>query len=72
MTRAEHLEWAKARAREHLDAGDWADAWASLVSDLGKHEETRGHPAIVLGMTMLASGLNATVAEMREFIEDVR
>lgn len=41
MTRAEHLAWAKARALEYLDRGDAANALASMISDLGKHDETR-------------------------------
>jgi len=41
MTRAAHLAWAKARALEYVEAGKCADAVASLLSDLGKHEETR-------------------------------
>ena len=41
MTRTEHLEWAKARALECAEAGEYGDAIASLLSDLGKHEETR-------------------------------
>jgi hypothetical protein len=40
-----------------------------MVSDLGKHEETKGHPAIELGMGLLFTGNLATSAEMRRFIE---
>jgi hypothetical protein len=69
MTRAEHVEWAKQRAREYLDAGDWRNAWASFASDMGKHEETADHPALLLGMQLLMAGHNRTVAGMREFIE---
>jgi hypothetical protein len=42
MTRDEHLAWAKARAAEHLNAGEAAAAAASLVSDINKHDELRG------------------------------
>jgi hypothetical protein len=69
MTRDEPMEWAKARAREYLDAGDRLNAWGSLVSDLGKHEETQGHPGVELGMGLLLLGDLATVEAMRRFIE---
>jgi hypothetical protein len=39
MTRAEHLAWAKQRALEYLDRGEWNNAVNSMLSDLGKHEE---------------------------------
>ena len=39
MTRDEHLEWCKERAREYLDAGDLSNAVASMGSDLKKHPE---------------------------------
>ena len=42
MTREEHLEWAKARALAYMDRGDPADALASILSDLSKHDETAG------------------------------
>lgn len=47
MTRSEHIAWCKARALEHLP-DDPADAVASMLSDLDKHEETENDP---LGMT---------------------
>jgi hypothetical protein len=37
LTRAEHLQWAKARALEYVEAGDLANACASMLSDLSKH-----------------------------------
>jgi len=40
MTRAEHLAWAKQRALEYLDKGEASNAVNSMLSDLGKHEET--------------------------------
>jgi len=39
MNRAEHLQWAKNRAMEYVNAGDYSQAVASMLSDLGKHEE---------------------------------
>lgn len=41
MTRAEHLALAKTRALDYVEAGDLAGAVASMISDLGKHEELR-------------------------------
>ena len=68
MTRAEHLQWAKDRAIEYVDAGDVINAFASLASDLGKHAETAGHAAIGLGVMLMATGGLSTPVEMREFI----
>lgn len=41
-TRAEHVAWCKARALQYVDEGDLNNAFASLISDLGKHSETAG------------------------------
>jgi hypothetical protein len=71
MTRAEHLAWAKGRALEYADAGDTANAFASLASDLNKHPETTGHAAVELGGMLLFAGHLSTPAKMREFIEGV-
>jgi hypothetical protein len=68
-TREEHLLWCKKRALEYVDAGDVKNAWQSMVSDLGMHDETKGHIAIGLGtMLMMAQKFN-TPDEMRKFIE---
>lgn len=69
MTRAEHLEWAKKRAREYLDAGDSQQAFSSMTSDLTKHDELRNHPAIMLGAQMFFAGHLSTLPSMRKFIE---
>jgi hypothetical protein len=69
IDRADHLEWCKQRAREYLDRGDWAAAWASFASDMSKHPGTENHSAIGLGMMLLMGGANANVTEMRKFIE---
>jgi len=73
MNRKEHLEWAKERAIGELeyspgDAGI-TNAWASIVSDLGKHEETQDHPAIMLGTSLLMTNNLNTQDKMRDFIE---
>ena len=69
MTRAEHLQWCKDRALEILDSGDITQAYASMASDLGKHEGTSEHAAIELGAMLMFSGNLNTDREMREFIE---
>jgi len=69
-TRAEHIEWCKKRALEYCKPGQWHslhEAFSSMVSDLSKHDETKGHIGIMLGMqTMLVGGLNSP-AQMKDF-----
>jgi hypothetical protein len=69
MTRAEHLQWCKQRALEYVAQGDLTNAYASMASDLNKHSETRGHPAIELGMSLTLIGDLNTPQKMRDFIE---
>jgi len=69
MTRDEHLNWCKQRAREYCDSGDVQGAYASMVSDLGKHEETANHVGIQLGMMQLMGGMLDTPTAMRKFID---
>lgn len=38
---------------EYLDIGDVSNAYASFMSDMGKHPDTEGHPALQLGMVFL-------------------
>ncbi len=69
MTRAEHLQWCKDRAIEILDnSGDVAGAYASFGSDMNKHDDTRNHSAIELGIMMLFGGQLGDVEAMRKFI----
>lgn len=69
MDRKEHLDWCKGRALAYVDACDIENAFTSMMSDLGKHEETKAHLAIELGMMLLLGGELSTVNEMRKFIE---
>jgi len=69
MTRSEHLQWAKDRALEYAANGDLKNAWASLCSDLTKHDELADHRGIELGMMMLMGGHLRTPSEMKSFIE---
>lgn len=69
MTRNEHMDWCKQRATEYIDRNKLQDAFASMASDLQKHEGTAGHPGIQLGMNMLMAGHLKTAADMRRFID---
>lgn len=55
MNRVEHIAWCKSRALQYCDAGELQNAFSSLASDLGKHDETKGHAAVELGMGLLMS-----------------
>jgi len=69
MNREEHLRWAKARAYEYCDAGNVNDAFASFVSDLGKHPKLAEHPEIGQGMMMMVMNQLSTPQAMRKWIE---
>ena len=68
MTRAEHLAWCKRRALAYLPDNP-AEAFASMSSDLDKHDETARHIGVEIGMQMMMSGLLQGPGQMREFIE---
>lgn len=77
MNRAEHVEWAKQRALDELDADPHGSgpvmALTSIVSDLRKHPETQAHNGIELSMMLMVSGGNLTSAhEVRKHIEGFR
>jgi hypothetical protein len=69
VTLNEHLTWAKERALELLGQGDLQQAFMSMISDLGKHPGTKGHPMIRLGTDLyLGKHLDSSI-EIRKFIE---
>ena len=68
MTRKEHLEWCKKRALEYVDMGDSSQAYASMLSDMRKHEETANHVALELGVMMIMGGQLSSPEKMRDFI----
>ena len=68
-SRAEHLAYCKRRALACIDAGEIAQAFASMASDLNAHPKTRNHGALELGMMLLMAGKLSTPVEMRRFIE---
>lgn len=69
MTRQDHLAFCKQRALEYVDANDLQQAFASMLSDLGKHEETVRHSGMRLGAALLVGGHLDTPYKMRHFIE---
>lgn len=71
MTRDEHLQWAKTRALEYVTAGDLQQAFASLTSDLSKHDDLAGALDIQreLGWPKYFAGHLNTPARMRDWIE---
>lgn len=71
MTREEHLEWCKQRAREYLDQGDVHNAITSMMSDLTKHEGTRPLNTSLAGLAMLYIKEH-DLAGARRFIEGFR
>ncbi len=68
MERQEHLQWCKDRALEYLDRGDLVNAIASMLSDLSKHDETRGIGK-KLGQLGMLYVMNHDSAGARRFIE---
>jgi hypothetical protein len=68
MNREQHLTWSKQRALEYVERGELPNAWASMVSDMSKHEELENHGAIELGGMLLLAGYLNTEREMRHFI----
>jgi hypothetical protein len=71
VNRAEHLQWCKDRALEYADAGDTASAMASMMSDLGKHPDTRsrGGARAELMFPLALMGEFEKPGELRKFIE---
>lgn len=56
MTRQEHLDWCKKRAMEYVRSGNLVEGVTSMMSDLGKHPETResaGGALAMLGLLAL-------------------
>ena len=69
VSRAEHLAWCKTRALAYVEQGDLHNAFASLMSDLRKHQETENHGAVGLGMMLMLGGMLNTAKDMRDFIK---
>ena len=73
MTQDEHLEMAKKRALEYLDRNDPQQAFTSMLSDLGKHEELQNHVGIRMGVgLMMVPGWISNPVEVRRWIVGFR
>jgi len=68
ITREEHLKWCKERALAYVEAGEFENAFASMVSDLNKHPETANHSGAEIGLMLMMGGHLASAQKMREFI----
>lgn len=68
-TREQHMAFCKERAIAVARSGDITGAFTSMISDLGKHHETVGHPAIMLGMLRLMTGDLSSPDAMEKFID---
>jgi hypothetical protein len=71
VTRDEHLEWCKQRAREYLQRGELANAVASMLSDLGTHPEMKPCPP-ELGMVGILFAASNDRTAVSRFIEGFR
>jgi hypothetical protein len=72
MTRDEHLAECKRRALKYLEPGPFfspLEALTSMMCDLEKHPETKGHIGSQLAMRLLMIGDLRTEADARRFIE---
>lgn len=69
MTREEHLAWCKKRAHEYLDRGDTVNAVTSLMSDLGKHDETKSSTGGILGQLGMMAAMSGDRNEVRRYID---
>jgi hypothetical protein len=70
VTRTEHIAWVKQRALKYVAMGDLQEAFASYISDMGKHPEADpGHVVRGLAMQFNMAGHLETARQMREFIE---
>jgi secreted PhoX family phosphatase len=71
MNRDEHLKWCKQRALNYLNDGDLRGAFTSMLSDMEKHEETKGINAALLALgTMYVQQYD--IDGMRRWIEGFR
>jgi hypothetical protein len=67
-TREEHLAFCKRRALEYLP-NDVSGALASMISDLGKHEDTARHAGIRLTLMLMIGGHLETAEQVKRHIE---
>lgn len=70
MNRAEHLQWAKDRALEYVELGDYPNAYTSFLQDLSIHPELKLalETHIHLGGPQLVAGMLNTARDMTSWI----
>jgi hypothetical protein len=68
-TRDEHLAWCKQRAHEYLDTGDVKNAVMSMMSDMGKHPETKFGTEGVLAALGLHAAMSGDPDAARRYID---
>jgi hypothetical protein len=73
QTREQHLQWCKKRALALIGGGsqkEISEAYASMLSDLGKHPDTSSsvETAFMLGTPLSLGGHLSTKEKMEEFI----
>lgn len=54
---------------EYVNRGELQQAFASFLSDMNKHAETRNHVALDLGTRLLLSGHLGDAVEMEKWIK---
>lgn len=69
MTREEHLQLAKGRALEYLNAGDIQNAVTSMMSDLSKHPDFIGGAYNSLNLLGIMYAANHNERGARRWIE---
>ncbi len=69
MTRSEHVDWCKERAREYLDSGDAQQAITSILSDMGKHDETKEAAKMMGPIALMELMSGGGIDSARRFIE---
>ena len=70
MTAQEHIEWCKRRALEYVQLGQLEQAFASMVLDLGKHDETCLLAVTALTTPGLLCVMNDDTPGVRRWIEE--
>jgi hypothetical protein len=69
LTRDDHLAGCKGRALEYVDAGDLAQAVASMASDLKAHPDTDNPALDGLAMIGMMYATDGDTAALRRWIE---
>lgn len=70
MNRKEHVQWCKDRALEILDkGGEGQEAFASMMTDMNGHDETRANLGLELGTKQMLMPGWLDGRGLREWIE---